>query len=68
MEQKKLGKGNNQPARNNDHGIIETMKPFVTFGLKAMAVLGSALIYIVKNIPKPGSHQPSRKNDKVIKI
>ncbi|MBD1394483.1 hypothetical protein [Mucilaginibacter glaciei] len=68
MQQKKIGRGKAEAAKNNDNGLIETMKPFVTFGVKALAVLGSALVHIVKNIPKPEDHRPANKNDKVIKI
>jgi hypothetical protein len=41
------------------------MKPFVHFSIKAMKVIAHALIFIVKNIPKPDEH---KKSDKVIKI
>jgi len=44
------------------------MKPFVHFSIKAMRLLGRALIFLVKNIPKPDNHQPATKKDKVIKI
>ena len=41
------------------------MKPFVHFSIKAMKVIAHALIFIVKNIPKPDQH---KKNGKIIKI
>jgi hypothetical protein len=41
------------------------MKPFVHFSIKAMKVIAHALIFIIKNIPKPEEH---KKSDKVIKI
>ncbi len=45
------------------------MKPLVHFSIKAMRVLAHALIFIVKNIPKPDDHKPAeKKSDKVIKI
>ena len=45
------------------------MKPFVRFSIKAMRVIAHALIFIVKNIPKPEEHKPAAsKNGKVIKI
>jgi len=45
------------------------MKPFVHFSIKAMRVLAHALIFVVKNIPKPSdNHKTTRKSDEVIKI
>jgi hypothetical protein len=53
----------------NVHSVWDVMKPFVRFGLKATGLIASALIAIVKNIPKPdSSKQPQHKNDKIIKI
>jgi hypothetical protein len=47
----------------------EVMKPFVHFSVKAMGVIGHALVAIVKNIPKPDSHKHDKpENDKIIKI
>ena len=42
------------------------MKPFVHFSVKAMQVIASGLIFIVKHIPKP--HDEGDKDDKVIKV
>lgn len=68
MDNKKIGSGKSQATRQtNQHSVIEVMKPFVYFGVKAMAVLGTALIHIVKNIPKPDIHK-ANKGGKVIKI
>jgi len=50
------------------HDTWTVMKPFVHFSVKALQVLAHALIFIVKNIPKPDEHKPHSKNDKVIKI
>jgi hypothetical protein len=47
------------------HDTWTVMKPFVHFSIKAMKVIAHALIFIVKNIPKPDDH---KKSDKVIKI
>jgi hypothetical protein len=47
----------------------EVMKPFVHFGVKAMTVIGSALVTIVKNAPKALEHKPEeKKKDRIIKI
>jgi hypothetical protein len=43
------------------------MKPFVHFSVKAMKVIAHALIFIVKNIPKPDDKAKTKSN-KVIKI
>lgn len=67
MATKKIGSAKREVNHDATHGVIETMKPFVNFGVKAMALLGTALVHIVKNIPKPDNHSRS-KNDKVIKI
>jgi len=44
------------------------MKPFVHFSVKALKVIAHALIFIVKNVPRPAEHKPAPKNNKVIKI
>jgi hypothetical protein len=60
----------NKRSNNIDtlHDAWNTMKPFVHFSIKAMRVIAHALIFIVKNIPKPDDHKPRGKSDKVIKI
>ena len=60
----------NKPVNKMDtlHDTWTVMKPFVHFSIKAMKVIAHALIFIVKNIPKPEEHQPKSKNDKVVKI
>jgi hypothetical protein len=69
MDNKKIGTGKAEAAHNSNHNVIEVMKPFVSFGVKALTLLGSVLVHIVKNIPKPHDHkQAPKKNDKVIKI
>jgi hypothetical protein len=50
------------------HDTWAVMKPFVHFSVKAMKVLAHALIFVVKNIPKPEEHKPASKSNKVIKI
>ena len=50
------------------HDTWTVMKPFVHFSIKAMRVLAHALIFVVKNIPKPDDHKSTRKSDKIIKI
>jgi len=44
------------------------MKPFVHFSIKALKVVAHALIFIVKQIPKPDEHRPNAKSNKIIKI
>ncbi|RWY51082.1 hypothetical protein [Mucilaginibacter gilvus] len=69
MEKKKIGTAKAPAARSNDHNALEVMKPFLSFGLKAMAVIGSALVTIVRNIPKPENHTSKPKKDgRIIKI
>lgn len=59
------GKKEVQPA----HNVWEVMKPFAHFGLKATGLLASALITVVKSVPKPDKpKQPESKNTKVIHI
>ena len=50
------------------HDTWTVMKPFVHFSIKAMKVIAHALIFIVKNIPKPDDRKTTRKSDKIIKI
>jgi len=50
------------------HDAWQTMKPFVRFSIKAMKVIGYAAIFVIKNVPKPGDHNPPPNNGKVIKI
>jgi hypothetical protein len=59
-----------KPVSNMDtlRDTWSVMKPFVHFSIKVMKVITYALIFIVKNIPKPDDHKPKSKNDKVIKI
>ncbi|WP_374951459.1 hypothetical protein [Mucilaginibacter sp.] len=68
MEPKKIGKGKADATHHNANNIVEVMKPFVGFGIKAIAVLGSALVHIVKNIPKPADEKQPVKSNRVIKI
>jgi hypothetical protein len=47
----------------------EVMKPFVHFAFKALGVVASAIVVIVKLVPKALEHQPEpKKNNKIIKI
>lgn len=70
-QQKRIGQRpvKKQPS-NADvlHDAWQTMKPFVHFSIKAMRVIAHALIFIVKNIPKPEDHKPKSKDKRVIKI
>ena len=68
MTNKKIGTGKTTVKHDDGHGVVEVMKPFVTFGVKAMTLLGSALVHIVKNVPKPDNHTSRSKKDKIIKI
>ncbi len=69
---KRIGKRkpNNREITIDDlHNTWTVMKPFVQFSIKAMRVIAHALIFVVKNIPKPEDHKaPASKNNKVIKI
>jgi len=69
---KKIGKRPVNKRPGNLEALRDTwiiMKPFVHFSIKALRVLAHALIFIVKNIPKPDDHKPvAKKNDKIIKI
>jgi len=40
------------------------LKPFVHFSVKAMRLMAHALIFLVKNIPKPNAHKPIQKKIK----
>ena len=68
MANKKIGTAKQEVNHDATHGVIQTMKPFVNFGVKALTVLGTALVYIVKNIPKPEANKPKSKSTRVIKI
>jgi hypothetical protein len=69
MDSKKIGTGKAEATHDSKHNVIEVMKPFVIFGVKALTLLGSVLVHIVKSIPRPHDHKPApKKNDKVIKI
>jgi hypothetical protein len=69
--QQKIGKRPKKEPVTRIESLQETwqvMKPFVHFSVKALKVVAYALIFIVKQIPKPEEHQPKSKKDKVIKI
>jgi hypothetical protein len=68
MANKKIGTAKQEVNRDATAGVIGTMKPFVNFGVKALAVLGTALVFIVKNIPKPEGAKPKSKDNRVVKI
>ena len=69
MDNKKIETGKAEATPNSGHNIVEVMKPFVKFGVKALGLLGSVLVHIVKSIPRPDDHkQAPNKNDRVIKI
>jgi hypothetical protein len=51
------------------HDTVTIMKPFVVLSIKALQVIASALVLIIKNIPKLEEHQAATpKGNKVIKI
>ena len=51
------------------HDTVTVMKPFVVLSIKALQVIANALVFIIKNIPKPEEHQAAAsKSNKVIKI
>jgi len=65
-----------QPIKDNQtnraqtlHENWQVMKPFVHFAFKAMAVIGGALIGIIKLLPGLLEHKDDgHKKDKIIKI
>lgn len=67
QDNKKIGTGNNTTP-DVLHDTVQVMKPLVKFSIKALGLLGTVLVHIVKNIPKPDSVKAPSKNDKVIKI
>jgi hypothetical protein len=67
MENKKIGTGKAEATHHTSHNAVEVMKPFVTFGVKALGLLATALVHIVKNVPKPDDNK-AQGNNKVIKI
>jgi len=69
--QKKLGqRSEKEPVTLHDTfgDTWKVMKPFVLFSVKALKVVAHALVFIVKQIPKPEEHRPASKNTKIIKI
>jgi hypothetical protein len=60
--------------RNNREQTVhenwQVMKPFVYFAFKAMAVIGGALIGIIKLLPKLAAHRNGghKEDDHIIKI
>jgi len=48
------------------HNTWTVMKPFVHFSVKAMQVIGHGLVFIVKNVPKPGGDKD--KDRKMMKL
>lgn len=66
---KRIGKHDDRKTSYLTKENWEVMKPFVHFSAKALLVVGSALLAVVKFIPKALEHKPEeRKNDRVIKI
>ena len=69
---KKIGKRTEKeqvPPMDTLHDTWTVMKPFVHFSIKALRVIGYALIFIVKSIPKLEGHKPAAsKKNKIIKI
>ncbi|GAA4088802.1 hypothetical protein [Mucilaginibacter panaciglaebae] len=62
----------NRPQRNTDtwkHNW-EVMKPFIHFGFKAMALIGGAMIGIIKLLPTllQRPDETSKKETRIIKI
>lgn len=70
-QQKRIGRRpvKKQPDHTEAiHDAWQIMKPFVHFSIKAMRVIAHAMIFIVKNIPKPEDHKPKSNDKRVIKI
>jgi hypothetical protein len=69
--QKKIGQRTKKETvtlQDTLHDTWRIMKPFVYFSVKALKVVAHALIFIVKQIPKPDGHRPNSKNTKIIKM
>ncbi|WPV02808.1 hypothetical protein SNE26_13555 [Mucilaginibacter sp. cycad4] len=65
---KRIGKHGPQ-VQHQYSNAWQVMKPFVHFSVKAISAIAHTLIYIIKHIPKPGSHKaPGRTGGKIIKI
>jgi len=43
-------------------------KAYIKFGIGAMSIIASTLIYIVKNVPKPNQKAIKNADSKVIKV
>lgn len=50
------------------HNTWTVMKPFVHFSVKAMQVIGHGLLFIVKNVPRPGEHKDKGGDGRVVKL
>jgi hypothetical protein len=61
---KKIGTGNNATPHAL-HDTVQIMKPLVKFSIKALGLLGTVLVHIVKNIPKPDTHKTPRGNEHI---
>ncbi len=75
MIQQKPKRVGRRPARkpvstmDTLHDTVTVMKPFVVLSIKALQVIANALVFIIKNIPKPEDHGTGgSKSNKVIKI
>jgi len=65
---KKIGKQKADVADIHRHNL-GVMMPFIKFGVGAMKLIASTLIYIVKHVPKPGQDEPKTKpGNRVIKL
>ena len=70
MENQRKTIGTNQPIQQSTlKQNWEVMKPFVHFSVKAMGIIGGALIGIVKLLPMliPKEDKP-KKDDRIINI
>jgi len=66
---KRIGKHDDRKTSYLTKENWEVMKPFVHFSAKALLVVGSALLAVVKFIPKAIEHKPEEgKSDRIIKI
>lgn len=62
---------NNRPQTDTWKENWETMKPFVRFGVKAMVLIGGAMISIIKLLPEllaEHKDQKTKKDTRIIKI
>jgi hypothetical protein len=66
---KKINERKADAAEVHRHNLA-VMMPFIKFGVGAMKMIASTLVYIVKHIPKPGDDEKAetKPGGRIIKI